>query len=313
MDLAYHRRMRIAVLLPCYNEGPIIASVVTAAKRALPHAAVYVYDNNSTDDTAAAARSAGAILKREERQGKGNVVRRMFADVDADVYVLLDGDGTYAIDTAPDLVRTLTENNLDMVTGVRVADGGAAYRNGHRLGNRLITGFASTLFGMPITDMLSGYRVFSKRFVKSFPALSSGFEIETELTIYALGMRMRTGEVSVAYGARANGTASKLRTYTDGIRIMRTIAILLKEERPLQVLGSAAAVFLIAGVLLGVPIVLEFFATGFVPRLPTAVLATGLILLAALCLFAGILLDSIARTRRELRWLNYLSYGSPTE
>ncbi|HVW71870.1 MAG TPA: glycosyltransferase [Candidatus Paceibacterota bacterium] len=303
--------MRVAVLLPCYNEGPVIASVVADAKQALPQATIYVYDNNSTDDTVEKARAAGAVVKRENHQGKGNVVRRMFADVEADVYILADGDGTYPMREAPMLIQELLQHDYDMVTGVRVADEGAAYRSGHRFGNRLITSFTSMLFASSIADMLSGYRVFSRRYVKSFPALSSGFEIETELTIHALSMRLRTGEVPVAYGARKNGTASKLRTYSDGMRIARTIALLLKEERPFQVLGTCAIVLAAAGVAFGIPVVLEFFATGFVLRLPTAVLATGLMLLSALCLFSGIILDGITRTRRELRWLNYLSYTLP--
>lgn len=307
MDM--HSALKVAVLLPCHNEGAVIQSVIADFKKVLPTAKIYVYDNNSTDNTEEEARRAGAVVRHEPRQGKGNVVRRMFADVDADVYVLADGDGTYTAGDAPKMIRMLVANKLDMVTGTRVTDIHAAYRHGHRFGNKLLTGFVRFLFRTGVTDMLSGYRIFSRRFVKSFPALSAGFEIETECTIHAMEMRLATGEQSTSYRARSHGTVSKLHTYRDGFRIMRTIVILLKEERPFQVLGGFAFFLFIVGIALGIPVVVEFLETGFVLRLPTAVLATGLILLSALSLSAGVVLDSIARMRRELRWLNFLSYA----
>lgn len=302
---------RIAVLLPCYNEEHAIASVVSSFKTALPEATIYVYDNNSSDQTPEIARRAGALVRYEPNQGKGNVVRRMFADIDADGYILADGDGTYTAETAPSMVDLLFSEQLDMVTGVRTETDSQAYRSGHRMGNRLLTYFVTALFRRDTQDLLSGYRVFSHRFVKSFPALSAGFEIETELTVHAMELKVPTQEIPTPYGARPRGSSSKLSTYRDGLRICRTIIILLKEERPLLVLGGSALLLFVLGGGLGLPVVMDFLATGLVPKFPTAILATGIMLLAALSLFAGIILDSIARTRRELRRLNYLRYAAP--
>ena len=298
--------LRIAVLIPCYNEQVAIPAVVAAFHAALPDAAVYVYDNNSTDGTADAARQAGAMVRTERLQGKGHVIRRMFADIDADAYVLVDGDDTYDATSAPTMVRLLVDEGLDMVNGARVSDAEAAYRAGHRLGNRVLTGLVAAIFGDRVSDMLSGYRVFSRRFVKSFPALSSGFETETEFTVHALELRMAIGEVQTPYKERPPGSVSKLRTYSDGFRILRTIVVLVKEERPLQFFAAAAGVLLLLAVALGIPVVAEFMQTGLVPRLPTAVLAMGLVLLASLSTACGFILDSVTRGRREFKRLAYL-------
>jgi hypothetical protein len=298
---------RIAVLIPCYNEESAIAQVVAAFRRALPGAIVYVYDNNSRDKTVTIARLAGAAVRRETVQGKGNVVRRMFADIDADVYVLVDGDDTYDASTAPGMVRLLVENRLDMVTGVRVSHAVTAYRRGHRFGNWMLTTMVKTVFGRGVSDMLSGYRTFSRRFVKSFPALASGFETETEFTVHALEMRMPIDEVRTAYKDRPAGSASKLRTYSDGIRILRMIVQLVKRERPLQFFGLTGALMLILGLGLGLPVVLEFFRTGLVPRLPTAVLATGCVLIAILSFTAGLILEAVTHARKEMKRLSYLA------
>ena len=298
---------RIAVLVPCHNEAVAISKVVADFHAALPEATVYVYDNNSTDDTAAVARSAGAVVRREKLQGKGHVIRRMFADVEADIYVLVDGDDTYDASSAPEMLRGLIEDGLDMVVGTRVSDIQAAYRRGHRLGNRVLTGMVAAIFGNRVSDMLSGYRVFSRRFVKSFPALATGFETETEFTVHALELCMAIGEVPTAYRERPVGSASKLRTYSDGLRILRTIVILVKEERPLQFFGLSGLVLLVLGIGLGVPVIHEFLTTGLVPRLPTAVLATGMILLSFLSFAAGLILDSVTRGRKEIKRLAYLA------
>ncbi len=298
---------RVAVLIPCYNEEIAIGAVIRAMRRALPDAAIYVYDNNSTDRTVEAARAAGAQVRTERRQGKGHVIRRMFADIDADAYVLVDGDDTYDAASAPRMVQKLLGEGLDMVNGARVSEAVAAYRRGHRLGNVVLTSLVAAIFGNYVSDMLSGYRVFSRRFVKSFPALSQGFETETELTVHALELRMPIGEVRTPYKERPEGSVSKLRTYTDGLRILRTIVVLVKEERPLQFFSIIAAVFLLAALGIGVPIFLEYSASGLVPRLPTAVLATGLVILGFLSLACGLILDSVARGRRELKRLAYLS------
>ena len=310
---------RIAVLVPCRNEVVAIAGVVRDFARHLPGATLYVYDNNSTDGTAAAARAAGAVVRRETRPGKGSVVRRMFADVEADIYVLIDGDGTYDAGTAPAMVRLLVEDGLDMVNATRVDEAAAAYRPGHRLGNAVLSGLVARLFGREITDMLSGYRVFSRRFVKSFPALATGFETETEFTVHALALRMPVGEHPSAYRERAAGSESKLRTVSDGLRILRTIVVLVKEERPLAFFAAAAGLLLALAVLLALPVVATFLRTGLVPRLPTAVLSTGLALLSFLALACGLILDSVARGRREVKRLAYLrlpgvaasGYGQP--
>lgn len=298
---------RIAVLVPCYNEAVAIPKVVADFRAALPGAAIYVYDNNSSDGTVAAARAAGAVVRTETLQGKGNVVRRMFADVEADIYVLVDGDDTYDADAAPGMVAALVDGGLDMVNGARQTEIEAAYRPGHRFGNAMLTGVVRAIFGDRIRDMLSGYRVFSRRFVKSFPALSSGFETETEFTIHALELRMPVGEVAVAYRDRPAGSASKLRTYSDGVRILRTILVLVKEERPLQFFALSGAALLVLGLLLAIPVVRDYLATGLVPRLPTAVLSTGVVLLSFLSFVCGLVLDSVARGRREIKRLAYLA------
>jgi glycosyltransferase involved in cell wall biosynthesis len=298
--------LRVAVLIPCFNEAGCIAGVIEDFRRCMPAAIIYVYDNNSTDGTSEVARAAGAVVRGEPRQGKGNVVRRMFADVEADVYVLVDGDGTYDARSAPQLVDLLLEEGLDMVNAARVEQSAAAYRHGHRFGNRLLTGIVGRIFGRQITDMLSGYRVLSRRFVKSFPALSAGFETETELTVHALELRMPIAEVRTPYQERPAGSVSKLRTYRDGFRILRTITMLVKEERPLEVFGGGFLLLGLASLLLGSPVVVTYLETGLVPRLPTAVLSTGLMLLAFFSLGCGLVLDGVTRARQELRRLHYL-------
>ena len=299
--------VRVAVLIPAFNEAAAIGEVVRDFRAALPDARVYVYDNNSTDGTAGVARTAGATLRSERLQGKGHVVRRMFADVQADVYVMADGDGTYDAAAAPEMVRRLVAGQLDMVVGIRVPDDAGAYRRGHRFGNALLTGIVAAIFGNRLSDMLSGYRVFSRRFVKSFPALAAGFETETELTIHALELNMPTEEVETAYTARPAGSQSKLRTYRDGLKILRAIVLLVKEERPLHLFFGAGIVLFGIGLLLGIPVVLEFSRTGLVPRLPTAVLATGLVLVACLSMACGMILDSVTRGRHEMKRLAYLA------
>jgi glycosyltransferase involved in cell wall biosynthesis len=302
---------RIAVIIPCYNEAVAIPKVVADFRAALPEAVIYVYDNNSSDGTVAVARAAGAVVRRETIQGKGNVIRRSFADVDADIYVLVDGDDTYEAAAAPRMVELLRAEGLDMVNGSRVTDIQAAYRPGHRLGNLVLTGMVRLVFGNRISDMLSGYRVFSRRFVKSFPALAGGFETETEFTVHALDLKMPVGEVTTAYKDRPPGSTSKLRTYSDGVRILRTIVVLVKEERPLQFFSTAGLLLLAVAVLLGAPVIGEFLSTGLVPRLPTAVLATGMTLISALSFACGLILDSVARGRKEMKRLAYLSVPPP--
>ena len=302
---------RIAILIPCFNEAAAIATVVKDFRAALPDAIVYVYDNNSTDGTAEVARAAGAVVRREPLQGKGNVIRRMFADIEADFYVLVDGDATYDAAAAPAMLERACQEGLDMVTGVRVAEGGAAYRRGHRFGNRLLTGLVAFVFGNRVSDMLSGYRVFSRRFVKSFPALASGFETETEFTVHALELAMPIGEVPVRYRERPAGTASKLNTIRDGVRILRTIVQLVKEERPLPFFSIAAGLLFLFGVLLFWPVLLTYLETGFVPRLPTAILSLGLVLLSFLSLACGLILDTVTRGRREAKRIAYLAIPGP--
>ena len=302
---------RIAVLIPCYNEEVAITRVVADFRAALPEATIYVYDNNSSDGTVEVARAAGAIVRTERLQGKGHVIRRMFADIDADLYVLVDGDDTYDATAAPAMVTLAAAQGLDMVNGTRVTDVSAAYRPGHKLGNKVLTGIVRLIFGNRITDMLSGYRAFSRRFVKSFPALSSGFETETEFTVHALELRMPIGEIATRYKDRPEGSVSKLRTYSDGIRILRTIMILIKEERPLAFFSCCAAALVILAVLLGIPLLAEYWRTGLVPRLPTAVLVTGLMLLAALSQTCGLILDSVSRGREEIKRLAYLAIPGP--
>jgi len=300
----------VAVLVPCYNEAATIGQVVEDFDRVLPSATVYVYDNNSTDETARIARDAGAVVVAEPLQGKGNVVRRMFADIEADIYVLIDGDATYDVSAAPVLIDKMRDDRLDLVNARRVETKTGAYRPGHRLGNHLLTGLVAWVFGNRLGDMLSGYKVLSRRFVKSFPALSAGFETETELAVHALELGMPIGEVATDYRERPPGSESKLHTFRDGLRILKLIAILIKEERPLAFFGGACIVFIVTSLLIGLPVVLEFFETGAVPRLPTAVLATGIALLGFLSLVCGLVLDTVTHGRRELRRLHYLAIPS---
>lgn len=300
--------LRIAIIIPCYNEEHAIAKVINDFTQALPEAAIYVFDNNSTDRTAEVAIAAGARVAHVEQKGKGNVVRRMFADVDADIYLMADGDSTYDAAVAPKLVDKLLASNLDMVVGCRIDKGESEnYRAGHRFGNRLLTGSVRRIFGGRFSDMLSGYRVFSRRFVKSFPALTRGFEIETELTIHALELRMPCGEVDTFYGARPEDSESKLSTYRDGWRILKTILRLYIVERPLQFFSIFSFIFAMTSIVLVIPIFQEYFATGLVPRFPTAILATGVMLSALLTFGCGLLLDNVTRGRQELRRLAYLA------
>ena len=304
---------RIAVLLPCYNEEAAIGATVTGFKAALPDATIYVYDNNSTDRTMEVAKAAGAVVRSEKQQGKGNVVRRMFADIDADVYVMADGDLTYDSAAAPAMVDMLLVEQLDMIVGTRRHEAKEAYRGGHVLGNKLFTGILSGLFGRSFSDIFSGYRVFSRRFVKSFPVLSEGFEIETEMSVHALELRMPVGEVETSYGARPEGSQSKLSTYGDGWRILKTIVNLYRTERPVLFYGSIGALLVIAAVILAIPLVQTYLRTGLVPRFPTAILVTGMVIVAVLCLFAGLILNTVTRGRREVRRLAYLSLEAPQE
>jgi len=299
--------LRVAVLLPCFNEEAAVAQTVQAFRAALPDAAIYVYDNNSADRTAEVAAAAGAVVRAERMQGKGHVVRRMFADVEADIYVMADGDATYDASAAPTMIARLVDERLDMVVGARQSALDEAYRRGHRLGNRLFTGLLSRLFGRTFSDIFSGYRIFSRRFVKSFPALSRGFETETEISVHALELAMPVGEVVTAYGARPEGSESKLSTYRDGWRIMRTILHLYRIERPVVFYGSFSLFLATLAVALSIPLAITYFQTGLVPRFPTAILATGLMILAALSFFAGLILDTVVRGRREVRRLHYLS------
>ncbi len=302
---------RIAVLLPCYNEVAAIAASVAGFRAALPGATIYVYDNNSRDRTREIAAEAGAVVRSERQQGKGHVVRRMFADVDADAYVMADGDLTYDPQAAPAMVELLLAEQLDMVVGTRRHETKQAYRGGHVLGNRLFTGLLAGLFGRSFSDIFSGYRVFSRRFVKSFPVLSSGFEIETEISVHALELRMPVGELETIYAARPEGSESKLSTFSDGWRILRTIVTLYRVERPALFYGTIGALLLIAAVLLAIPLVVTYMHTGLVPRFPTAILVTGMTIVAVLCFFAGLILDTVTRGRREMRRLAYLSLAAP--
>ena len=297
----------VAIILPCYNEEAAIGATIDAFRAALPHALIYVYDNNSKDRTVQVAQKHGAIVRTERMQGKGHVVRRMFADVEADIYVLSDGDATYDASAAPRMIDLLVEENLDMVVGARESEVQLAYRRGHRLGNKLLTGMLTSLFGRSFTDILSGYRVFSRRFVKSFPVLSEGFEIETEISVHALELRMPVSEVTTAYAARPEGSASKLSTYRDGWRILKTIINLFRLERPVMFFSAIALVLLLAAIILGIPLAITYAQTGLVPRFPTAILCTGLTILASLCAFSGIILDTVVRGRREVRRLAYLA------
>lgn len=303
---AQTRPLDIAVLLPCYNEGLVIGSVIERFRAALPYARIYVYDNNSTDNSVAEARAAGAIVRREPRQGKGFVVRRMFTDIDADLYIMCDADETYDASAAQTLVDELIENGLDMVVGTRVDTTGRGYRPAHKFGNWLLTTLVRKIFGDGFSDMLSGYRVFSRRFVKSFPSMAQGFEIETELTIHALQLEMPVQEVPTHFKDRIEGSESKLSTVRDGIRILWTIMALLKQEKPLLLFGVAASGLMLLSLLLGYPVVAEYLATGQVLRLPTALLATGTMLLGFLNLFSALILDTVTRGRQEAKRLRYL-------
>jgi len=303
--------LRIAVILPCFNEEAAIVDTVAGFRTALPTASIYVYDNNSRDRTAELARAAGAVVRTEKQQGKGHVVRRMFADVDADIYVMADGDLTYDPKAAPDMVRMLVDEQMDMVVGTRQHAVAEAYRGGHVIGNRLFTGLLTRLFGRSFTDIFSGYRVFSRRFVKSFPGLSEGFEIETEISVHALELRMPVGELVTKYGARPEGSASKLATYRDGWRILKTIATLYRVERPVLFYGGLAALLIAVAIVLVVPLLITYLDTGLVPRFPTAILATGMVIVAVLSFFAGLILDTVTRGRREIRRLAYLAYPAP--
>lgn len=297
----------IAVLLPCHNEEIAIAQVIRDFRDTLPTAAIYVFDNNSTDRTREVALSEGAIVREEKLQGKGNVVRRMFSDIDADYYILADGDDTYDAGASIELLRCAFDNHLDMVNGSRESEQTEAYRPGHRFGNKMLTKIVAMIFGNRIEDMLSGFRVFSRRFVKSFPALSTGFEIETELTIHALELNMPIAEVATIYRGRPEGSESKLHTFRDGVRILRLIMLLVKEERPLQLFSTLFAILATTSIVLAWPIVTEFMATGLVPRFPTAILSTGMMLLAFLSIASGLILDTVTHGRREMKRMWYLS------
>jgi glycosyltransferase involved in cell wall biosynthesis len=288
------------------NEAVAIAKVVADFRRALPNATIFVYDNGSKDETMKIAEAAGAVVRAEPMRGKGNVVRRMFADVEADVFVLVDGDATYDASSAPMLIDMLLRNCLDMVNASRRHTSDLAYRPGHQFGNRMLTGLVASFFGNRITDLLSGYRVFSRRFVKSFPALAQGFEIETELSVHALQLRMPIGEMETPYGERSKGSSSKLNTYRDGLRILRTIVYLVKEEKPLAFFSCTAALLGVVSLALGIPVVLDFMRTGLVPRLPTALLSAVIAVLSCLSVASGLILDSVIRSRAEARRLAYL-------
>jgi glycosyltransferase involved in cell wall biosynthesis len=305
--------VKIAVLVPCYNEEAAIAKVVRDFRAALPGAAIYVYDNNSKDQTAARAAEAGAVVRNENRQGKGNVVRRMFADIEADIYVLVDGDDTYDAAASPDMVTRMIAEGADLMTARRIHTEAAAYRPGHVFGNRMLTGLTATLFNVQLSDMLSGYRIFSRRFVKSFPFTAEGFAIETELTVHAVRLMMPMSEMDTRYKERPAGSVSKLNTWRDGFRILGTIGYLVREERPLIFFSTIAALFVAVAAAIGAPVVSEYFRTGLVPRLPTAVLATGLMVIAFLSLTCGLILDTVTRGRWEAKRMAYLAIPGPQD
>jgi len=300
----------IAVLLPCYNEELTIGEVVRRFRETLPSASVYVYDNNSRDLTALKARAAGAIVVREPRQGKGNVVRRMFADIDADIYVMADGDGTYAPEDAPQLINILQTERSDMVVGTRRGVTDDAGRSGHAFGNRVFNRLYKGLFGADFTDIFSGYRAFSRRFVKSFPAVSGGFEIETEMSVHASQLKLPVSEMALDYGRRPEGSSSKLSTFRDGARILWMFAMLVKETQPLRFFGTFALFSLSASIGFMIPVLVEFAETGLVPRMPTWVLSIGLMLLSMLAAMTGLILDSVSRGRAEQKRIFYLSIPS---
>ena len=310
-DSSSHVKPSIAVLLPCFNEERTIGDVILGFRHVLPDAVIYVYDNNSTDNTADIAHRSGAIVRRERYQGKGNVLRRMFADVEADIYLLADGDLTYDMSSAGTLVQTLIANNVDMVVGVRVESGEGAYRPGHRFGNRLFNRTVALLFGDAFTDILSGYRAMSRRFVKSFPASSSGFETETELSIHALDLKLASIEVPLPYGERPQGSASKLRTYHDGMRIFLTIMMMYRALRPFQFYGIIALCLFAIALALGIPIIATYLETGLVPRFPTAILAAGIVQIGFLSLVCGLIIEAISSARRELKRMRYLDLPAP--
>jgi len=299
--------LRVAVLVPCYNEEAAVATVVADFRKALPAAEIFVYDNNSKDRTVEIARAAGAVVRSERRQGKGHVVRRMFADVDADIYVLVDGDATYDAPSAPDMIERLINDHLDMVVGFRVDQSVAAYRPGHRTGNWMLTSFLSAVFGQAFKDILSGYRVFSRRFVKSFPVLSDGFEIETELSVHALELALPVAEIETPYYARPEGSVSKLNTWSDGFRILGTILKLYRSEKPLRFFTVIGLFLMLVSIGLAIPVIITYLEEGLVPRLPTAVLSTGLMIVAMLAVSSGLVLDTVTRGRREMKLLAYLS------
>jgi glycosyltransferase involved in cell wall biosynthesis len=298
---------RVAVLVPCFNEEAAVATVVADFQKALPSAAIYVYDNNSTDRTVAVARDAGAMVRSERRQGKGHVVRRMFADIDADIYVLVDGDATYDAASVSKMIDMLMSEHLDMVVGLRVDQAQAAWRPGHRTGNWLLTSFLASVFGKAFKDILSGYRVFSRRFVKSFPVLSDGFEIETELSVHALELALPTAEIETPYFARPEGSVSKLNTWRDGFRILATILRLYRSEKPLRFFTALGICVGLASVSLAIPVFVTYLEQGVVPRLPTAVLSMGLMVVAMLSVSSGLVLDTVTRGRREMKLLAYLA------
>ena len=310
-QISFADRLDVAVLIPCYNEGDTIRKTVRDFRASLPSARIYVFDNNSHDDTAVIAVGAGAIVRRETAQGKGNVVRRMFSDIEAQIYVIVDGDGTYDAEAAPLLLDTLLSGPYDMVNVARRHITKDAYRCGHVFGNRLLTGLVGLFFGTKTTDMLSGYKAFSRRFVKTFPAMSKGFEIETELMIHALDLRLPVTEIEAPYYARPKGSSSKLSTYRDGFRILKLLGWLLKHEKPMLFFSSLAGVLVLLSLSFGVPIVLEFLSTGLVPRLPTAVLAAAIMLSAVISLFTGLILDTVTHSRREVKRLHYLREQPP--
>jgi glycosyltransferase involved in cell wall biosynthesis len=284
---------------------------VKGFRLSLPGATVYVYDNNSSDRTRSVAKKAGAVVRSERQQGKGHVVRRMFADIDADLYVMADGDLTYDPKAAPEMVKLLLDEQLDMVVGTRRHEEKDAYRGGHVLGNRIFTGLLASLFGRSFNDIFSGYRVFSRRFVKSFPVLSSGFEIETEMSVHALELRMPVGELETRYLARPEGSESKLSTFSDGWRILKTIGTLYRVERPVLFYGTISLILVAVALVLSEPLIVTYLHTHLVPRVPTAILVTGMTIVAVLCFFAGLILDTVTRGRREMRRLAYLALEAP--
>ena len=305
--------MKVAVLVPCYNEEAAISKVVADFRAALPDAVIYVYDNNSKDQTMTRARAAGAVVRSETRQGKGTVVRRMFADIEADIYVLVDGDDTYDAGASPRMIAQMISDGADLLTARRIHTDAAAYRPGHLLGNRMLTGLTALLFNVHLSDMLSGYRVFSRRFVKSFPFTAEGFAIETELTVHAVRLMMPMAEMDTRYKERPIGSVSKLNTFRDGFRILGTIGYLVREERPLIFFATIALLFAAAASLMGAPVVSEYLQTGLVPRLPTAVLATGLVVIACLSLTCGLILDTVTRGRWEAKRMAYLAIPGPQD